>query len=1620
MEVEPNPANPGNSTYVSKEEAARIADKLSERIEEHDENRRRVQDDLYEACNRLKKQLEELEGRVNGSLEEKYVKEDAQMQEVFSELSKAINVEKEDDDDDDDEQKRCLTELVARAKAILLVKQSYELRKPVNHKEEKRKRLKNMARAYRIPAYGFFGDNNEENEDNVMEEENNDNDAEEENKDPDLTNLYELNVKSEFDPEFLCMREPEDLRITKANAGRVHMSFTKSFNAEEERVFFEHNILENVAYKAAVLADGAKKSTEYDLIKGSDDDEYWFSPQLHSDTMFRVCVRSELKGTKNISKWSDYASFVPSFSEDCGWMACPVNGPNFYTISDDNPMIVTSVNKDSDTHIKITPSISLPPNKVTSWSFKLVELDGRNGFGVFVGVSPLGTKGPKGNMGITCIGGQELDGWVLSCSSMKLLSGSPHNGLNRLRKSKFTRRNLAQGDVVGVVMDTIKGELSFTVNGVNMGVAFEGIPLDKPLMPCVYMGGGDSIELDLNEVKENVDSAVPVPSSVAAKSEAWNLITLTWDAVEGAAFYQIEVDGDKLWESSLSNSFVLKRFLPDAEHSFRVRAAFENSVSEWSDAVKGRTGALPDFSGCVWKIGGKRWEREYSISKKNPRIVTSIGRYNYRNITGSLMLPPNKVTSWNIKVHSAQATNDRPGFLIGVAPYYKDNEETVYFGGRVDGWYLNCSKSKLMSGPPHNIHGKAYGPRKEAGEYINAGDVIGVIMDMTKGELSFVVNGMNLGIAYGGIPLDEPLAPSAILSNPGDSVELDPSEVKLNEVSRSVQPPENIAVESRTWDSIMLRWDAVEGASFYQVEVDGASLHINTPRSRYSHNMLLPGADHNFRVRTVKDNCVSEWSDVFTGRTEDEYPDFSECRWKEAESAGKTNDDDDYEGKYRLDEVTKRVVTKTSSCRPCKVLGNVPLPPNKITSWEVKVLKNQGDERNRDFFLVGVSPCDSEDIRPTIGSDYETYFNCLSSTVQRGTYYERYYCNPPSKKPRKCEGTVESVGVVVDTAKGELSFVVNGVNIGVASTRIPLDKPLVPCVILGCSGDSAELVPREAKENVRKDIPTPPNITAKSSAWDSITLAWDPVEGASYYQIEVDGSRLLYGTTATNTFTKRGFLAESEHDFRIRAARENSVGEWSDVVKWKTLEAPKFTDSVWGKESHDDDNDDNEAYRGEFAVDKENPRVVTKIDGIYRDNFACITGSTPIPRGSVTSWSVKVLKSKKNDGERIYIGVTSPIKDPDRTVDEYRWLINCFDPSLKYGPTKTIYCLTKVPKEGGEYVHNGDSVGVVMDTTKGELSFVLNGVNLGVAFKGIPLDKPLVPCVLLGNKGDSVELDPNEVKENFDKSIPIPSNIAIKKTTLDSITLTWDAAGRASFYQFEVDGSKFWERSTTNTFTKRGLLPETEHTFRIRAVRGNSVGGWSDVVKGRTQKASSFSECAWKECPDDVEDDRKYSVDKSNHKIATKMYMVRRSAPIYVDSFITGDTPIPLNAVTSWSVKIIKSLNNDGKGICVGITQLGDGVHKTRSWYFNCYNSTLFSGPPHNYRWKEYGPRKEKGQYVQSGDSVGVVMDTAKGELSFVLNGVNHGVAFEGVPLDKPIVPCVLLKYEGDSVELVI
>ena len=782
---------------------------------------------------------------------------------------------------------------------------------------------------------------------------------------------------------------------------------------------------------------------------------------------------------------------------------------------------------------------------------------------------------------------------------------------------------------------------------------------------------------------------------------------------------------------------------------------------------------------------------------------------------------------------------------------------------------------------------------------------------------------------------------------------------------------------------------------------------------------------YSLRMKIAHQDLSTQWSDDAEFTT----PEFKECCvWKECsvDNNGDENgdyDDDDELMMYEVDAYNPRIARKVEPDYYV-IIGNTYIPPNQVTSWSIKILDTVGTDGSGIY--IGVAPSD-------INEDY-TYLDDQAMNDNYGwllSCYDLTLCSGPPHKynnkdygPRKEDGeyvhTGDSVGVIMDTTNGDLSFVLNGVNLGVAYEGIPLDKPLVPCVPIEDEGDAVELDTTEVKENVSEFIPFPSSITVESNSWDSITLAWGVVEEAAFYQIEVDG-RKAWDSIIGNEFTKRGFFPETEHTFRVRAVKGNSVSGWSDVVKGKTIEVPEFDKCAWKSCPKD-------VYmKNSYTVEWKNPLIAKKQS--FSKHYSTVIGNSPLPLNKATSWSVKILKSRDNNGFGICIGV-APFdinqneKDEFDTINRTGWFFYCYDsslyttPPLDYGTQCKSYGLRRA---NGQYVHNGDSVGVMMDTTNGDLSFAVNGVNLGVAFEGIPLDKPLVPCVLLNSSGDSVELDLSEVKENVSKDVSVPSNVTTKSITWDSITLTWDAAGRASFYQIEVDGSKAWNASTTNVFTKRGLLEETEHTFRVRAVRGNYVSEWSGVAKGRTQK-ESFETSGWKDLPasaDYIEDFSKYSVEESNPRAATMV-----TGTDYFYTTVLGNTAIPLDKVTSWSIKILRS-REDAFCIFIGVAPSDIDVKnynnwKCCGWYIGCYRFILCSGPPHNYKDIAYGPRKNPGEYVHPGGSVGVVMDTTKGELSYLLDGVNHGPAYEGIPLDKPLVPCVLLGHKGNSVELVI
>ena len=100
---------------------------------------------------------------------------------------------------------------------------------------------------------------------------------------------------------------------------------------------------------------------------------------------------------------------------------------------------------------------------------------------------------------------------------------------------------------------------------------------------------------------------------------------------------------------------------------------------------------------------------------------------------------------------------------------------------------------------------------------------------------------------------------------------------------------------------------------------------------------------------------------------------------------------------------------------------------------------------------------------------------------------------------------------------------------------------------------------------------------------------------------------------------------------------------------------------------------------------------------------------------------------------------------------------------------------------------------------------------------------------------------------------------------------------------FEVE-VKMWEKGneegTSRTFTKKIIFGEsvcfrnafttsTTYCLKMKVVHQTKSAQWSDEVEFTTPEFKDL--CVWKECPDNVEEERKYSVDEENPRIAAKI-----------------------------------------------------------------------------------------------------------------------------------------------------
>ena len=159
----------------------------------------------------------------------------------------------------------------------------------------------------------------------------------------------------------------------------------------------------------------------------------------------------------------------------------------------------------------------------------------------------------------------------------------------------------------------------------------------------------------------------------------------------------------------------------------------------------------------------------------------------------------------------------------------------------------------------------------------------------------------------------------------------------------------------------------------------------------------------------------------------------------------------------------------------------------------------------------------------------------------------------------------------------------------------------------------------------------------------------------------------------------------------------------------------------------------------------------------------------------------------------------------------------------------------------------------------------------------------------------------------------------------------------------------------------------------------------------------------------------------NNYSISNNGFIAKKSSGgDNWNCVIVGDKEIPKNRIGKWKIKIngnkTKQNNNDKySDIYIGIGP--------KSFQGNLYDEcwSIFSSSSKVFLQNKtkYFDYKNLNINIKKGDIIEVIVDRKLGNISYSINGINYGLAFQDIPKEDILYPTVVLYEQGLSVEIV-
>jgi hypothetical protein len=389
-------------------------------------------------------------------------------------------------------------------------------------------------------------------------------------------------------------------------------------------------------------------------------------------------------------------------------------------------------------------------------------------------------------------------------------------------------------------------------------------------------------------------------------------ITVTWDVLEGAVAYDLEVDG-KIQDNLTATSFTHKDLIQGSSHTYRVRAKSTQTESDWSPALVLKIGvsetlgvttnlkAIPSETTIALAWGSVEKATAYEIEVDGKIYETAAISYIHKELTPettyiyrvraknsltvgpwspsievkTLSSPIGTVAPIKVNVktgnnHSTQMPS--PGFeihnMIKSPIPLKDVKVRYYFTIETEkpltiGYWTTTIKENVTS-----KFVKMPIPSEQADHYLELGftddastlqpgSKVGIYTWINKNDWSSFIQSNDYSF-----------------SNSTDYLENEKVTAYMaGQLKWGMEPtlkdmpafPINIKAISED-TKITVQWDPVKDATGYDLEADGTIIE-NIAGTSYMNKWLNPGTRHTYKVRARKGSTLSVWSSPLSVKT---------------------------------------------------------------------------------------------------------------------------------------------------------------------------------------------------------------------------------------------------------------------------------------------------------------------------------------------------------------------------------------------------------------------------------------------------------------------------------------------------------------------------------------------------------------------------------------------------------------------------------------------------------------------------------------------------------------------------------------------------------------------------------